>query len=150
MRCGSAWQLRSPSSAKRIANAWKEQAFEVETAVLSFGETPEASRFLHQLAQAIHLQLSPCKVVDAARLEKEKKWDLFLKTPSLKRIIAPHRMIGKSPELAKYYKEYPATSERRLGDLPVWFLSSFQDYFKNPALKKSLWDTLCKHLSLHP
>lgn len=118
----------------------------LQAALISYGEKDQSLLFLTHLAQAIDICLIPAELIDGQKMEKEKKWEGLLQTSSLKWVIAPCRMIGKSPELTRHYREIPATSERFLGNVPILFLSPIADYFKNPGLKRDLWKTLCQIL----
>lgn len=139
-------EIPSDELAQQVANRWKQAAHLSEVMVLSFGENGQSLAFLQNLARAIDIDLRPAELIDTVKMDKEKKWEPFFESESLKWIIAPSRSIGKSSELVRFYRENPATQERFLGNIPIFFLSPFQDYFKNPALKRSLWNTLCQML----
>lgn len=128
--------------AQLLAQAWKEHLQGIEVVVLSFGEKEQELQFLTQLAHAIDSHLAPCKVVNAIRLEKEKKWDLFLQVNPLRQILAPLDTIHKSSDLKRYYKEKPLSSEKFIGKIPFLSLSSPADYLQNRELKKDLWKQL--------
>jgi hypothetical protein len=109
-------------------------------------ESQQEIHFLKNLAKAIDLYLAPAKIIDASRFEEEKKWDLFLKSPHLKLILASAPIIHQNKELQSYYKELPTTSQFFLNEIPLLLLTPFSSYFKTPMLKRSLWHKLCQIL----
>jgi hypothetical protein len=139
-------QIPDDKTAQKLAGGWKTHTQVAPVVLLSFGEKGEERAFLDNLAKAIEQKLKPAKVVDAKQLEQEKTWDLFLESDLLKWILAPAD-FRKWPQLMQHYREIPAKSECYLEKVPLLVLSPFADYFKNPALKKDLWQTLCSSLS---
>ena len=107
--------------------------------LLSFSENVKEEEFLHQIARAITTYFLPARVANGRLLEKEKKWEFFLNSPSLKWIIA-----SQFPKA--FYRENLATSEKFLKEVPLLLISSPSFYFKNPEAKRALWKTLCAML----
>lgn len=134
------------AEAKKIANMWQEQLKSLEVAIFSFGETGKNLEFLHNVAKAIDALIAPAKVIDAARFEKEKKWNLFFEAHPLKLILAPDVKLWKSTDLATFYKENPSTSTSILGQSPLLFLQPIANYLKNPKEKRILWKAIVSHL----
>jgi hypothetical protein len=135
------------TEAKKIANMWQEHLKNIEAAVLSFGETGASLEFLQSVAKAIDALLVPCKVIDALRFEKEKKWNLFFESYPLKLVLAPDIRLWKSTSLAAFYKENPASSSSSLGPSPLLFLQPAPTYLKNPKEKRALWKLIVSQLS---
>ncbi len=124
----------------------KPQRIGAEIALIYFGDDPKEIEFLKNLTKAISDKIRSAEIIDAHKIENEKGWKSFLEGPELKWIVAPKRGLRKSTELAQYYKELPATKERFLGLIPIFFIEPISEYFKNPGLKKTLWEELCKTL----
>jgi len=143
------WKLRdSPpddSLAREIATAWKEKLKGAEVALLSFDER-ELS-FYTDLAKAIHTRLKKASVVDAGRLETEKRWGAFFRANSLTLLLCPSQAIGKYPQLTGYYLQKPSTAETFLNNTPALLLSAASVYQQDVASKRALWNTLCTRLS---
>jgi hypothetical protein len=102
--------------AKRISSAWKEKIVDADVVLLvcdSHSETPE---FLKTLAKAINQHLAKIKILMAERLEREKRWDLFLEKNSLQLIIASDA-IQKLPELMRFYRSVPAQTQEGIAKL---------------------------------
>lgn len=136
--------IPSDDGAKRISTIWEEKSGEAAVVLLLFQETDQEIAFLKNLAKAIDVHLTPAKMLDAIKLEKGKKWDLFLNNSHMKLIIASAETIQKYPELKKHYKEDPSSSACYLGKIPLLPLAPFSSYFKEPQLKRSLWHKLCQ------
>jgi hypothetical protein len=132
-------EIPSDEQGARIANAWREQEHVLPVALLSFSDHSKELSFLSQVATAITSHFLKASVIDGARLEREKKWDLFLKTPHLRLIIA-----YQFPKV--FYLENLATSEKFLGKTPLLVISPPSFYLQNPEAKRTLWKTLCNLL----
>ena len=131
--------------AKRIKNAWNEKSLVPEIPILFQGTHYRS--FLENLAKAISLTFAPSRVIEMTSFEKEKKWDIFLESPKLKFILCPDHLIFSSKELLPFYKENPGQKTRFLGNIPLLLLPDLSLYFKDPYLKRSLWNVLCQTLS---
>src|SRR3990170_3982300 len=126
------------AQAKAISETWKEQFYLTEVAVLALGETGPQLQFLQNLSKAVDVNLRSSKVIDGVRLEKEKKWEIFLTQDSLKWVFCSPQ-IYQFPELMRFFKELPATKERFLNKKNLLLLNPIASYISNPALKTSLW-----------
>lgn len=135
------------AGARAIRNHWKEEAQAAAVVLLSFGENEKELRFYQNITAAINQSLLPAKLVDGRRLEKEKKWDSFLASAQLQWILLPQDQLKKGMDLLRHFRENPATAEKFLGATPLFFLASPAVYFKQPELKRTLWETLCTRLS---
>ncbi len=135
------------TGAQRIRNHWKEETQAAAVVLLSFGETEKELLFYKNIAQAINQSLMPAKLVDGRRLEKEKKWDSFLESSQLKWILVSQDQLKKGMDLLRHYRENPATSEKFLGQASLLLIAPPATYFKQPGLKRTLWETLCTRLS---
>jgi hypothetical protein len=132
--------------ARQIGAGWKVRAENLVVAVISFGEKGGDLEFLKNLSQAISTHLAQCQLIDGEEMEKGKRWPFFLESPNLKWIVAPRCDISKWPEYAQILRHLPASNESFLGKIPLLHLTAPTEYQKNPALKKSLWATLCQTL----
>ncbi len=139
-------EIPPDAGAQKRANQWKEKAQAAPVAILSFGEKGQERVFLDSLASAIAQKLAPSAVIDAARLEREQNWEIFLEIDILKLILAPAD-FQKRPQLMRHYKEFPSTSQLYLGKVPLLVLSPVSAYLNNPSLKRTLWETLCQLLT---
>jgi hypothetical protein len=137
-------QIPSDTTAKRIANAWKEKIPDIEVVLLACELTTETLEFLKGLAKAIDAHLAKVKILVAEKLEKQQRWDLFLNKNNLRLIIASDG-IQKFPELIRFYKSIPANSQFFLDKTPFLPLDSTSVY-KSVENKAALWKTLCRML----
>ncbi|HEY5259188.1 MAG TPA: hypothetical protein VIJ46_00955 [Rhabdochlamydiaceae bacterium] len=135
------------TGAQRIRNHWKEEMQAAAVVILSFGETEKELLFYKNIAQAINQSLLPAKLVDGRRLEKEKKWDSFLESSQLKWILISQDQLKKGMDLLRHFRENPATSEKFLGQASLLLIAPPATHFKQPGLKRTLWETLCTRLS---
>lgn len=130
--------------AKRVATAWKEKIADVEVILLACNADAETLEFLKTLGKAVDQNLGKAKILPAERLEKENRWDLFLQKNEFRLIIASDG-VQKLPELMRFYKAIPATSQYYLDKTPLVALSPASIY-KSIENKAALWKTLCQHL----
>ncbi len=137
-------QVPDDTQAKRIASAWKEKISDAEVVLLGCDSSADTLEFLKGLAKAIDQHLAKAKILMAERLEKEKRWDLFLEKNALKLIIASDGM-QKLPELMRFYKAFPASAQFFLDKTPLFVLSPASIY-KSVEHKALLWKTLCQIL----
>jgi hypothetical protein len=130
------------TEAKKIKNAWKEQA-NIPDMVILATKSPVLP-FLHHVAKAIALHFFSSRVLEVDEFEKQNKWEVFLGTPNLKMIISPDGVLWRCKTLLRYYHEFPNKQERFLGKIPLLLLPDPSLYLKDPALKRSLWNLLCQ------
>ncbi len=133
--------------AQRIRNHWKEEVQAAPVVLLTFGENEKELRFFQNIARAVNQSLLPAKLVDGRRLEKEKKWDSFFDSSQLKWILLSQDQLRTGTDLLRHFRENPATAEKFLGRASLLLLAPPAAYFKNPELKRTLWETLCTRLS---
>lgn len=135
-------QVADDSAAKRIASAYKEKVPEAEVVLLVCDPAIETMEFFKTLAKAIDGQLAKAKILSADRIEREKRWDLFLEANSFRLIIASEG-CQKYPELMRFYRANPP--QFFLSKVPFLPLSAAASY---QALEKKalLWKTLCQML----
>jgi hypothetical protein len=138
-------QIPDDATAKRIATAWKEKIPDAEVVLLVCDSDPETLEFLKGLAKAIDKNLAKAKILLAERLEKEKRWDLFLEKNPLRLIIASSGM-QKFPELIRFYRSIPANAQFFLDKTPLLVLSPVSIY-KSLEHKAQLWKTLNQMLN---
>ena len=127
--------------AKRIKNAWKEKRDTPMIPILFQGAS--YSPFIRNIAKAIDTCFGTCRLIE---IDTRKKWDLFLESPQLKLIIAPDHLIFESKDLLPFYRENPQEKTRYLGNIPLLLLPDLSLYFKDPYLKRSLWNVICQNL----
>lgn len=132
------------TEAKKIKNAWKEQA-NIPDVVILATKSPVLP-FLHHVAKAIELHFFSSRVLEVDEFEKQNKWEALLGTPNLKMIISPDGVLWSCKALLRYYHEFPNKQERFLGKIPLLLLPDPSLYLKDPALKRSLWNLLCQML----
>jgi len=132
------------AEAKRVASGWKETVTDAEVILLACDREQETLELLKNLAKAIDGHLARSKVIAAERLEKEKRWDLFLEKNRLRLLIASDQM-QKMPELLRFYRAVPAQSQFFLGETPLLPLLPASTY-RAIDKKAALWKTLCQML----
>lgn len=123
--------------AKRIKEAWKEKRDTPRIPILFQGQKYRS--FVAKIAKAIDILYGSCRIVE---IEPTKKWDLFLESENLKLIIAPDSMIFGTKELLPFYQENPQQKSRKLGKVPLLLLPDLSLYFKDPYLKRALWNVI--------
>jgi len=134
--------IPSDHKAKRIKEAWKEKRDTPAIPILFQGQKYRS--FVTKIAKAIDILYGSCRIVE---IEPTKKWDLFLESESLKLIIAPDTMIFGTKELLPFYQENPQQKTRKLGKVPLLLLPDLSLYFKDPYLKRALWNVIKSALS---
>lgn len=139
-------QVPDDAEAKRIASGWKEKIADADVVFLACDSDAETLEFLKGLAKAVDQHLAKSKIIMAEKLEKEKRWDLFLEKNAFKLIIASAG-VQSLPELMRFYKSYPSTGQLFLDQVPLLVLSPALTY-RETDKKASLWKTLCQTLSL--
>ena len=137
-------KIPSDHKAKRIKEAWKIKEGTPDIPILTHGG--QNLPFLTNLAKAIETRFSSSRVIDVKQIEQEKKWDLFLSSPQLRLIIAPDATLWDSKEILTFYKENPQKGVRHLGKVPLLLLPDLSLYYKDPYLKRSLWNVICQML----
>lgn len=134
--------IPSDFKAKRIKEAWREKRETPAIPILYQGT--EYRSFITRIAKAIDIAFGSCNVVDVV---PEKKWDLFLESENLKLIIAPDTLIFGTKELLSFYQENPQQKKRKLGNIPLLLLPDLSLYFKDPYLKRALWNVICNTIN---
>lgn len=132
--------------AKENENQWKKYQTSAEVILLSFQENEADLLFLKNLAKAIHTNLRPTKILEGARLEKEKKWELFFEINTPRLILSSEKALQNTVELKKLYKPATLTSSPLLSSTPLLLLQEPASYAQDKALKAQLWNALCQIL----
>ena len=132
----------SDHKAKRIKEAWKEKRDTPAIPILFQGQKHRS--FIANIAKAIDVLYGSCRILE---IEPTKKWDLFLESENLKLIIAPDSMIFGTKEILPFYQENPQQNSRKLGKVPLLLLPDLSLYFKDPYLKRALWNVIKSALS---
>ncbi len=130
--------------ARQIANRWKTKNQAAPISILTSGELPKHKIFLSEIALALDAFCSPAKLIEAEAIEKENGWKLFLSSDHLKLILICDSTLWQLASLRQFYKENPAMGNRVLGSTPVFLLPDLSLYLKDPLLKRSLWNNLCR------
>ena len=132
----------SDHKAKRIKEAWKEKRDTPAIPILFQGQKHRS--FIANIAKTIDVLYGSCRILE---IEPTKKWDLFLESENLKLIIAPDSMIFGTKEILPFYQENPQQNSRKLGKVPLLLLPDLSLYFKDPYLKRALWNVIKSALS---
>ena len=135
-------KVPSDQRAQRIKGAWKEKRGTPAIPILFQGQAHRS--FVTNIAKAIDTLYGSCRIVE---IEPQKKWDLFLDSENLKLIIAPDTMIFGTKELLPFYQENPQQKTRKLGNIPLLLLPDLSLYFKDPYLKRALWNIIRSFLT---
>jgi hypothetical protein len=135
----------SDYKAKRIKEAWKEKRGTPAIPILFQGV--QYRKFVDRIAKAIDTVYGSCRLVE---ITAGKKWDDFLEFEGLKLIIAPDLFIFGNKELLSFYKETPQQKVRKLGNIPLLLLPDLSLYYKDPYLKRSLWNVICNTIDSLP
>ncbi|MBA3238914.1 MAG: hypothetical protein H0T62_11295 [Parachlamydiaceae bacterium] len=128
------------SEAKAIALRWKAPAAQV--LLLSFSNLTKEQQFLANIAQAIDQRLASAKIIYAYKVEEEKGWEDLLNANTLRLVISSNTSLHTLPELLKHYRE-ESTGKHTLARVPLFLLADLSLYMEQPALKSSLWKSLC-------
>ncbi len=128
--------------AKRIKEAWKEKRDTPAIPILFQGQKHRS--FVTRIAKAIDILYDSCRIVE---IDPTKKWDLFLESENLKLIITPDATLFGTKELLPFYQENPQQKSRKLGKIPLLLLPDLSLYFKDPYLKRALWNVIKSALS---
>lgn len=131
--------------AKRIKEAWKEKRSTPAIPILFQGR--QFRNFVGAVAKAIDTVYGSCRLVE---MTPQKKWDLFLESENLKLILAPDTLIFGNKELLPFYQEIPGQKKRTLGTIPLLLLPDLSLYYKDPYLKRSLWNVICNTINSLP
>ncbi len=137
--------IPSDYKAKRIKEAWREKRGTPAIPILFQGN--EYRTFIARIAKAIDTVYGSCRIVN---ITPGKKWDLFLESENLKLIIAPDAFIFGTKELLPFYQENPQQKTRKLGAIPLLLLPDLSLYYKDPYLKRSLWNIICNMINSLP
>jgi hypothetical protein len=128
--------------AKRVNKSWQLKGSIPDIPILFKGEV-EHRILLQNIAKAIEIHFAPSRIID---IEKVEKWDAFLQPPHLKLIIVPDSVLWSAKALLPFYKEKPQERKHFLGNTPLLLLPDLSLYFKDPSLKRSLWNVICQML----
>jgi hypothetical protein len=136
--------IPSDAMAKKIASRWKTKNQIAPISILHFSEPPKQKALLCEIAKAIDISFGPARLINAETIEKEKQWETFLASETIKLVIACDYTLWQLSDLLRHYKEIPAQQMRTLGNVPLLLLPDLSLYLKDPLLKRSLWKAICK------
>jgi len=128
--------------AKQIKNAWKEKRQTPAIPILFQGKNYRS--FVEKIAKAIDTVYGSCRVVE---IHPQKKWDLFLESENLRLIISPDTFIFGNKDLLSFYQETPRQKKRSLGKIPLLLIPDLGLYYKDPYIKRSLWNVICNTIN---
>ncbi len=137
-------EIPTDHEAKRISSAWKEKIPDIDVILLACQTDPDTLDLLKSLAIAIEKNLGKVKILPVDRLEREKRWDLFLQKNQFRLIIASDGLLDL-PGLMQFYKATPARVEYYLDKTPLLPLLPSPVY-KAIEQKAHLWKMLCQIL----
>lgn len=137
-------EVPSDCVAKRVKEAYLVQKETPDVPILVMDKPPP---LLKSLAKAINTVHGSSHIVDGVKFEREKRWDLFLKSPNLKLILIPDVALWNALDLMRYYKEISKENKRFLGDVPLILIPDVSLYDKDPLLKRSLWNVITSLLT---
>jgi len=127
--------------AKQIKTRWKEKRDTPTIPILFQGKTYHS--LLLNIAKAIDITFATCRLIETG---KKRDWKFFLQSPNIKYIIAPDHLIFSTKALLHLYKELPQESMSYLGNIPLLLLPDLSLYYKDPYLKRSLWNVIIQKL----
>ena len=133
-------QIPDDAEAKRIAEGWKEKVHDADVILLLCDTAPETVDFFKGLAKAIDQHLAKAKILAAERLEREKRWDIFLNQNAFRLIVASEGM-QQLPELMRSFRQDGV--HLFLNKTPLVLLAPASVY-KSIEHKAQLWKTLCQ------
>ncbi|PJD94695.1 MAG: hypothetical protein CK425_10650 [Parachlamydia sp.] len=139
-----------PDDAESIQKStlWKYQKEPSPITILAFNEKPNHEAFLRNLSKAIEHINPAVEVRTALTIEAANEWEGFLKSKSLKLIIASDIGMQACPNLMKFYRETQKHAYHYLDRIPLFLLSDISFYLKEPKLKQPLWQALREILSM--
>lgn len=138
--------IATDQEAQKVKNRWQIEQQIPPIIILSFNDQNDSLSFLKNVANAISLRLAPARVFSALKIEQENGWDLLLKSPQLRLIIAGDYGLYTLPHLMKYYKTESRQAKHYVDTIPLLLLSDPSIYLKDPQLKSLLWRAICAEL----
>lgn len=135
----------SDEKATQVKHAWKSQMDIPKIPLLVNRQVGTYLPFLQEIAKAIERYFGSSKLIDLDLATKDVT--SFLQTPDMQCVILPDMLLWTSPPLLTQYKETRGNATKFLGEVPVILLPDLSLYKKDPLLKRSLWNVLCKMLS---
>ncbi|MCH9613296.1 MAG: hypothetical protein SP1CHLAM54_02950 [Chlamydiia bacterium] len=140
-------EVPSDKEAKRVKEAYLSQKETPSVPIVVMGSAPP---LLKSVAKAINIVYGSSHIVDGTKFEREKTWDLFLKSPGLKLILMPDVALWGALDLMRFYREVKQENKRFLGDVPLILIPDLTLYDKDPQLKRSLWNVITQTHSRVP
>ncbi len=136
--------------AKSVKNAWRRHQSLPQYPILYSKELEPWGGILKNIAQAIDLYFGTSKPVKIEDFEEGGSWQDFFSLQNLKLIIIPDMALFNTKHLITHYKEIPSSGLHYLDNYPALLLPDLSLYYKDPMLKKSLWNILCQMISKLP
>lgn len=135
--------IPSDTEAKRVKQAYLSQQQTPKIPILVMGAAPP---LLKSIAKAINTVYGSSHIIDGTKFEREKTWDLFLKSPGLTLILMPDVTLWSALDLMRFYRETAKGNKRFLGDIPLILIPDLALYNQDPTLKRSLWNVISAEL----
>jgi len=145
-KCAPSMRLRETplddTAATRLMHAWQEYVGAVDVVLLAASQDKETVELIKNLAKTlVQKKGQRVKALSAERLEREKRWDLFLSKNRPKLLIASAQLTQMQNAMS-FYKQNTTTGKASLGGIPLLVLS--ENYEKQEKI--TLWNTLCQLL----
>lgn len=140
-------QVPDDMEAQKLAKIWRLEKKIPQVILLSFDEVPKHLSFLTHIAKALEAHGVSAEVKNAIKLEQEAQWEKLLTSDKLKLVVSSSSGFYHLAGLQKHYKEGTKQGRHYLGDRLLLLLSDISFYFKEPALKSSLWKALKEFLA---
>ena len=135
------------AEAKLLASLWTQEKKKTQAVILAFDDISKHLAFLGNIVKALEVFGITAQIADAHKIERNQGWEDLLQSKELKLVIASSSGFHHLKGLQKHYKEGAKQEPHFLGGHALMLLSDISFYFKEPALKISLWIALKKILS---
>jgi len=136
--------LTEDEIAKRVRFAYKDKKHVPEIPILLSGKSYKS--FLDNVAHAVSIKYGSSRVLNCDALESKKKWSALKEADSVKLFILPDFVLAQYPDLQAGFMENG--TQRLLFGKPLLLLPDLSLYIKDPELKRSLWNIICKMLEV--
>lgn len=135
-------QVPSDEEAIRISQKWKRGHEHCEVLFISLEEPPRARAFWLNVVRAVDKLLAPCAWIQVQEEGWDQDWKTLFQERTRKLLVVHERQIERIPGLKEQYD----AGKRTLWGIPLLLVPDAQTYFRDPAMKASLWQALCKVL----
>lgn len=136
-------KIPSDRKAITIKNAYQKRATHATATFLYFGNTYKS--FIKNVVHATDIALCDASLVEKP-FQNSNEWEVFLQSSHIKLIIAADSVFFDDKTLRKFYTENAAEKSCFLCNIPLLLLPDLSLYYKDPYLKRSLWNLICQSL----